>query len=99
MSTPQVSINTNFCLQLSNKAPTLYKDQIFCSKNWSHNKKKWYMTKVMHACARTCTHIHTHTQVKPKNLAVILKPKPYTRQKKSNKTEFSSTELNSKIWW
>jgi hypothetical protein len=30
---------------------------------------------------------HTH-KVKPKNLAVLLKPKTYKRQKKSNKTEF-----------
>jgi len=45
-----------------------------------------------------CTRIHTHRQVKPKNLAVILKPTTNIQQKKSNKTEFGSFELNSKNW-
>ena len=44
----------------------------------------------MHACA--CTHTH----VKPKNLAVILKPTTNIQQKKSNKTEFDSFEINLK---
>ena len=62
MSTPKESINTNFCLQWSKEAPTLYKDQIFFFKNWPRNNKKLYMTKChacMHVCA--CTHTHTHT--------------------------------------
>jgi hypothetical protein len=37
--------------------------------------------------------------VKPKNLAVILEPTTNIWQKKSNKTEFGSFELNFKNWW
>lgn len=43
-----------------------------------------------------CMHVRARalTQVKPKNLAVILKPTTNIQQKKSNKTEFGSFELN-----
>jgi hypothetical protein len=51
MSTPEESINTNFCLQWSKKAPTLYKDQTFFFKNWSSNKKKMVYDKM------SCMHV------------------------------------------
>ena len=88
MSTPEESINTNFCLQWSKEAPTLYKDRIFFFKNQPRNQKKWYITK-----CRACM------CAQPNNLPVILKPTTNIWQKKSNKTEFGSFELNLKNWW